>query len=61
MRAVTETRTKHLRALLGCKAPPSGALALIVAAMARDETQPQMSSFGHQTACGLLGLTAAAP
>jgi hypothetical protein len=32
-------------------------LKLIVEAMARGETQPQMSSFGHQTACELLGLT----
>src|SRR5262249_59524475 len=55
-RAANETRTKHLRALLGRKAPPPGALTLIVEAMARGETQPQMSSFGHQTACELLGL-----
>src|SRR5262249_30096410 len=46
----------HLKALLGRKAPPAGALMLIVEAMARGETQPQMSSFGHQTACELLGL-----
>jgi ParB family chromosome partitioning protein len=56
-RAATETRTSHLKALLGRKAPPAGALKLIVKAMARGETQPQMSSFGHQTACELLGLT----
>jgi ParB family chromosome partitioning protein len=56
-RAATETRTSHLKALLGRKAPPAGALKLIVQAMARGETQPQMSSFGHQTACELLGLT----
>ena len=48
--------------------PPQGAcwparprqrarLKLIVEAMARGETQPLMSSFGHQTACELLGLT----
>jgi ParB family chromosome partitioning protein len=55
-RAATETRTSHLKALLGRKAPPVGALTLIVEAMARGETQPQMSSFGHQTACELLGL-----
>jgi ParB family chromosome partitioning protein len=55
-RAATETRTAHLKALLGRKAPPAGTLTLIVAAMARGETQPQMSSFGHQTACELLGL-----
>jgi ParB family chromosome partitioning protein len=54
-RAATETRTSHLKALLGRKAPPAGALTLIVEAMARGETQPQMSSFGHQTACELLG------
>jgi ParB family chromosome partitioning protein len=56
-RAATQTRTSHLKALLGRKAPPAGALTLIVEAMARGETQPQMSSFGHQTACELLGLT----
>jgi ParB family chromosome partitioning protein len=56
-RAATGTRTSHLKALLGRKAPPAGALKLIVEAMARGETQPQMSSFGHQTACELLGLT----
>jgi ParB family chromosome partitioning protein len=56
-RAATDTRTSHLKALLGRKAPPAGALKLIVEAMARGETQPQMSSFGHQTACELLGLT----
>jgi ParB family chromosome partitioning protein len=55
-RAATGTRTSHLKALLGRKAPPAGALKLIVAAIARGETQPQMSSFGHQTACELLGL-----
>jgi ParB family chromosome partitioning protein len=56
-RAATETRTSHLKALLGPKALPAGTLHLIVEAMARGETQPQMSSFGHQTACELLGLT----
>src|SRR5262245_25168157 len=56
-RAATGTRTSHLKALLGRKAPPAGALKLIVEAMARGETQPQASSFGHQTACELLGLT----
>jgi hypothetical protein len=56
-RAATETRTAHLEALLGRKAPPAGALKLIVEAIARGETQPQMSSFGHQTGCELLGLT----
>jgi ParB family chromosome partitioning protein len=56
-RAATGTRTSHLKALLARKAPPAGALALIVEAMARGETQPLMSSFGHQTACELLGLT----
>lgn len=56
-RAATEIRTSHLKALLGRKAPPTGVLKLIVAAMARGETQPLMSSFGHQTACELLGLT----
>lgn len=55
-RAATQTRTSHLKALLGRKAPPAGALTLIVGAMARGETQPQMSSFGHQTACELLCL-----
>ena len=55
-RAATETRTSHLKALLGRNAAPPGALRLIVEAMARGETQPQMSSFGHQTACELLGL-----
>jgi ParB family chromosome partitioning protein len=55
-RAATETRTSHLKALLARKAPPAGALTLIVEAMARGETQPQMSSFGHQSACELLGL-----
>ncbi|HEV8279661.1 MAG TPA: hypothetical protein VGQ26_28760, partial [Streptosporangiaceae bacterium] len=56
-RAATDTRTSHLKAVLGRKAPPAGALKLIVEAMARGETQPQASSFGHQTACELLGLT----
>jgi ParB family chromosome partitioning protein len=56
-RAATETRTSHLKALLARKAPPPGALTLIVEAMARGETQPLMSSFGHQTACELLGLS----
>jgi ParB family chromosome partitioning protein len=56
-RAATDTRTSHLKALLGRKAPPAGTLKLIAEAMARGETQPQMSSFGHQTACELLGLT----
>jgi ParB family transcriptional regulator, chromosome partitioning protein len=55
-RAATETRTSHLKALLARKAPPAGALTLIVEAMARGETRPLMSSFGHQTACELLGL-----
>ena len=56
-RAATEVRTSHLKALLARKAPPAGALKLIVEAMARGETQPLMASFGHQTACELLGLT----
>jgi ParB family chromosome partitioning protein len=56
-RTATGTRSSHLKALLGRKAPPAGALKLIVEAMARGETQSQMSSFGHQTACELLGLT----
>jgi ParB family chromosome partitioning protein len=56
-RAATATRASHLKALLARKAPPAGALTLIVEAMARGETQPQMSSFGHQTACELLGLS----
>ena len=56
-RAATEVRTSHLKALLSRKAPPPGALKLIVEAMARGETQPLMSSFGHETACELLGLT----
>jgi ParB family transcriptional regulator, chromosome partitioning protein len=56
-RAATQTRTAHLKALLARKAPPAGALKLIVEAMARGETQPQVSSFGHQAACELLGLT----
>jgi len=56
-RAATEVRTAHLKAVLARKAPPAGALKLIVEAMARGETQPQMSSHGHQTACELLGLT----
>jgi ParB family chromosome partitioning protein len=56
-RAATDTRTSHLKALLGRKAPPAGALKLTVEAIARGETQPMMSSRGHQTACELLGLT----
>ena len=56
-RAATEVRTSHLKALLSRKAPPPGALKLIVEAMARGETQPLMSSFGHETACELLDLT----
>jgi ParB family chromosome partitioning protein len=55
-RAANETRTSHLKALLARKAPPAGTVTLIVEAMARGETQPLMSSFGHQTACELLGL-----
>jgi ParB family chromosome partitioning protein len=55
-RAATDTRTSHLRAVLGRKAAPAGALKLVVEAMARGETQPQASSFGYQTACELLGL-----
>jgi ParB family chromosome partitioning protein len=55
-RAATDTRTSHLKAVLGRKAPPAGTLKLIVEAMARGETQPLTSSFGHQTACELLGL-----
>jgi ParB family chromosome partitioning protein len=55
-RAATDTRTSHLKAVLGRKAPPAGALKLVVEAMARGETQPLASSFGHQTACELLGL-----
>jgi ParB family transcriptional regulator, chromosome partitioning protein len=55
-RAATDVRTAHLKALLARKAPPPGALALIAEAMARGETQPLMSSFGHETACELLGL-----
>jgi len=49
--------TQDIKALLARKAPPAGAVKLIVAAMARGETQPQMFSFGHQTACELVGLT----
>jgi ParB family chromosome partitioning protein len=56
-RAAAEVRTGHLKALLARKVPPDGALKLIVEAMARGETQPLMSSFGHQTACELLSLT----
>jgi ParB family transcriptional regulator, chromosome partitioning protein len=55
-RAATEIRTAHLKALLARKTPPDGALKLTVEAMARGETQPLMSSFGHQAACELLGL-----
>jgi ParB family chromosome partitioning protein len=56
-RAANEVRTSHVKAVLASKAPPAGALKLIVEAMARGETQPLMSSFGHQTACELLCLT----
>ena len=55
-RAATEVRTTHLKALLARREPPAGALKLIAEAMARGETQPLMSSYGHQTACELLGL-----
>lgn len=55
-RAANDIRTRHLKALLGRKTPPPAALKLIVAAIARGETQPLMSSHGHQTACELLGL-----
>ena len=55
-RAATEVRTAHLKALLARKTPPDGALKLIAEAMARGETQPLMSSYGHETACELLGL-----
>ena len=53
-RAATEVRTIHLKELLARKTPPAGAITLIVEAMARGETQPLMSSFGHETACELL-------
>jgi hypothetical protein len=43
--------------VLAGKALPAGGLKLIVEAMARGETQPLMSSHGHQTACELLCLT----
>jgi ParB family chromosome partitioning protein len=56
-RAANEVRTSHVRGVLASKALPAGGLKLIVEAMARGETQPLMSSFGHQTACELLGLT----
>ena len=56
-RTANEVRTSHVRGVLARKAPPAGGLKLIVEAMARGETQPLMSSFGHQTACELLGLT----
>src|SRR5262249_59290978 len=55
-RAAPHPRPPHLPALRAGRAPPAGALKLIVEAMVRGETQPQMSSFGHQTACELLGL-----
>ena len=55
-RAATEVRTIHLKELLARKIPPAGALTLIAEAMARGETQPVMSSFGHETACELLML-----
>jgi ParB family transcriptional regulator, chromosome partitioning protein len=56
-RTANEVRTSHVRGVLAGKALPAGGLKLIVEAMARGETQPLMSSFGHQTACELLGLT----
>jgi ParB family chromosome partitioning protein len=56
-RTANEVRTSHVRAVLASKALPAGGLKLIVEAMARGETQPLMSSFGHQTACELLCLT----
>jgi ParB family chromosome partitioning protein len=56
-RTANEVRTSHVRGVLARKALPTGGLKLIVEAMARGETQPLMSSFGHQTACELLGLT----
>ena len=41
--------------LAGRKTPPAGALKpIVLAALARGETQPVMSSFGHETACELL-------
>ena len=56
-RTANEVRTSHVKAVLASKAPPAGALKLIVEAVARGETQPLMSSHGHQTACELLCLT----
>jgi ParB family chromosome partitioning protein len=56
-RTANEVRTSHVKAVLASKAPPAGALKLIVEAIARGETQPLMSSHGHQTACELLSLT----
>ena len=56
-RTANEVRTSHVKAVLASKAPPTGALKLIVEAVARGETQPLMSSHGHQTACELLCLT----
>ena len=56
-RTANEVRTSHVKAVLASKAPPAGALKLIVGAIARGETQPLMSSHGHQTACELLCLT----
>jgi ParB family chromosome partitioning protein len=56
-RTANEVRTSHVRGVLAGKALPAGGLKLIVEAMARGETQPLMSSHGHQTACELLCLT----
>jgi hypothetical protein len=44
-RAATQIRTSHLKAVLGRKTPPAGALKLIVEAMAR----------GHRASLGVAG------
>jgi len=62
-RAATEVRRKHLRDLLAAPRLPKalagdgGPVARFRAeAIARNETKPEMSSFGHRVAADLLGL-----
>ena len=59
-RAATETRQAHLKRLLaGARLPKAmteAAARLRAGAIARGETEPSMTSFGHQTAGELLAL-----
>jgi ParB family transcriptional regulator, chromosome partitioning protein len=62
-RAAASTRQAHLRRILAAAKLPKPmtdpAARLIFTAIARGETEPAMSSYGHQTASEILGLTGA--